>query len=70
MKLPIVLHTPSGDMRKLWEAHGQAIYGVDSGYLLMPDRERPWPLKEAVAFASWDDAYFCLMGEHWHEPDA
>lgn len=69
MKLPTVLRTPSGDMRKLWEAHDQAIFGVEGGYLLLPDRERPWPQEEVVCFASWDDVFYCLMGEHW-QPDA
>jgi hypothetical protein len=68
-KLPTLMRTPSGDMRKLWEAYDQAIFGVDGGYVLVPDHQRPWSPKELVAFVSWDDAYYCLMGEHWQETE-
>jgi hypothetical protein len=68
-KLPTVMRTPSGDMRKLWEAFDQAIFGVDGGYVLVPDHQRPWSRQEVVAFTAWDDVYYCLMGEHWQETE-
>ena len=40
-------------MRKLWEAHDQAIFGVEGGYLLVPDYERPWRKDEVAAFGSF-----------------
>lgn len=67
VKLPIVLRTPSGDMRKLWEAYGQAIMSVEGGYVLVPDHERPWPREKVICFVSWEDVFYCLMGEHWQE---
>jgi hypothetical protein len=69
MKLPTVMRTPSGLMRKLWEAHDQAIFGVEGGYLLAPDYERPWRKDEVAAFGSWEDVFYCLTGEHWQEQE-
>jgi len=65
---PTVMRTESGLMRKLWEAHNQAIFGVESGYVLVPDHARHWPQDEVACFMSWDDVFYCLTGEHWQEP--
>jgi hypothetical protein len=66
-KLPTIVHTRSGKMRKLWEAYDQAIFEVHGGYVLVPDHQGPWPTEQLVAFVSWDHAYYCLMGEQWQE---
>jgi hypothetical protein len=62
------MRTKSGLMRKLWEAHDQAIFGVEGGYVLVPEHLKPWPQEEVVCFVSWEDIFYCFTGEHWQEP--
>lgn len=72
MKLPLVIHSSEGTIRKLWEACGQGIFFVEeygpgglSGYVIAPDTTGPTRQEQYACFPRWEDAYYCLTEEHW-----